>query len=79
VSDLLSLSTPSGTKWIMHVVGVRPLQINSLFPVLLSGTFACGWAVHYHYFIVRLAAFQGQLETMEMENGKRSKLDANES
>ena len=37
---------------------VRPLQINSLFPVLDSSTFACGRAVHFHYFILRLAAFQ---------------------
>ena len=37
---------------------VRPLQINSLFPVLDSGIFACGRAVHFHYFIIVLAAFQ---------------------
>ena len=37
---------------------VRPLQINSLFPVLNSSIFACGRAVHFHYFIIRLAAFQ---------------------
>ena len=36
---------------------VRPLQINSLFPVLDSGIFACGRAVHFHYFIIRLASF----------------------
>ena len=29
---------------------IRPLQINSLFPVLDSGIFACGRAVHFHYF-----------------------------
>ena len=28
---------------------IRPLQINSLFPVLGSGIFACGRAVHFHY------------------------------
>jgi len=37
---------------------LRPLQINSLFPILLSGTFACGRVVHFHYFIMRLTAFQ---------------------
>jgi len=28
----------------------RPLKINYLFAVLLSGTFACRWVVHFHYF-----------------------------
>ena len=36
---------------------IKPLQINFLFPVLTSTIFACGWAVHFHYFIIRLAAF----------------------
>ena len=37
---------------------IRPFQINFLFPVLDSSIFACGRAVHFHYFIIRLAAFQ---------------------
>ena len=37
---------------------IRPLQINFLFPVLTSGIFACGRAVHFHYFIMRLVSFQ---------------------
>ena len=40
---------------------IRPLQINSLFPVLDSNIFACGRAVHFHYFIIRLAAFQASI------------------
>ena len=36
---------------------LRLLQINSLFPVLDSGIFACGRAVHFHYFIIRFASF----------------------
>ena len=54
-------------NWRMHGGGggllshqYRPLQINSLFPVLhglrhicmrAGGPFACGRAVHFHYFI----------------------------
>ena len=37
---------------------LRPFQINSLFPILDSGIFTCGRAVHFHYSITRLAAFQ---------------------
>ena len=42
-------------SWLRQL---RPLQINFLFPVLDSGIFAFGQAVHFHYFIIRLAAFQ---------------------
>jgi len=34
-----------------------PLQINFLFPFLTSTIFACGRAVHFHYCIIKLAAF----------------------
>ena len=43
--------------WCYHLNGmharhyIRPLQINSQFPILDSGMFACGWAVHFHYRI----------------------------
>ena len=35
-------------------VKLRPLQINFLFPVLYSTTFACRRAVHFHYSIIIL-------------------------
>ena len=41
----------------LHCV-FRPLQINSLFPVLFAGTFACRQAVHFHCSNIRLATFQ---------------------
>ena len=37
---------------------VGPLQINSLFPVLDSGIFACWRTIYFHYSVITLAAFQ---------------------
>ena len=53
-----STSSCSKHEQLQQAQAVRPLQINSLFPVLHSGIFACGRVVYFHYFIIRLAAFQ---------------------
>ena len=42
----------------LFLVKLRPLQINFLFPILTSGIFACEQAVHFHYFVMGLTAFQ---------------------
>jgi len=38
-------------------LAVRPLQINFLFPVLISGMFACGRAVHFPLFHYKIVSF----------------------
>ena len=38
-------------SWALPCVLIRPLQINSLFPTLLSGTLTCERAVHFHHSI----------------------------
>ena len=36
------------TKKYLKTLTLIPLQLNSQFPILLSGIFACGRAVHFH-------------------------------
>ena len=56
VSEGASSSSQSGSSGGSFVLALalalRPLQINSLFPVLDSGIFVCVRAAHPHYFII---------------------------
>ena len=55
--SLMILATVFKFNSLWNLSFIRPLQINSLFPVLDSGIFACGRSVHFHYFIIRLASY----------------------
>jgi len=57
----------------------RLLQINYLFPALLSGIFLCGWAVHFHYCLMRMTVFKPLFIYLELRtpwwSGNNRELD----
>ena len=49
--------TNGGSECECMYMHVLVFQINFLFPVLYSSTFACGRAVHFHYSIIILTEY----------------------